>query len=216
MAFETKGINLRVIRVIELLYKKVFQILRHIGSMGFMTRSAEPVPNWAVLELGTVYLFGFLFMTTEAKADLLRPFPEKLFEVRRMRSMTAGTLAFGYRLVGKQGFFDLRYLIRIDLIVPVAVGTDGDLGGGQKELTVLGTVRVMTVGALLLDRFMNKPGLAIEGLLLLMATQAEICTGPGETIWRIGNYLAVADHTDASGYRGVNIFDLFHVRMAFF
>ena len=74
----------------------------------------------------------------------------------------------------------------------------------------------MTVGALLLDRFMNKPGLAIEGLLLLMATQAEICTGPGETIWRIGNYLAVADHTDASGYRGVNIFDLFHVRVAFF
>lgn len=146
----------------------------------------------------------------------MRSFPKKPFEVRRMGSMTAGTLTFGYRLVGKQGFFDLRYLIRIDLVVPVAVDTDGELRGGQKELTVLGTVRVMTVGALLLDRFMNKPGLAIEGLLLLMATQAEICTGPGETIWRIGNYLAVADHTDASGYRGVNIFDFFHVRMAFF
>jgi hypothetical protein len=119
MALETKGINLRVIRVIKLLYKKVFQILSHIGPMGFMTGSAEPVPNWAVLELGTVYLFGFLFMTTEAKADLLRSFPEKLFEVRRMGCMTAGTLAFGYRLVGKQGFFDLRYLIRIDLIAPL-------------------------------------------------------------------------------------------------
>jgi hypothetical protein len=184
--------------------------------MGFMTGGTEPVPNWAVLELGTVYLFGFLFMTTEAKADLLRPLSEKPFEVRRMGCMTAGTLTFGYRLVGKLGSFYLGHLIMISFLAPVAVDTDGDLGGGQKELTVLGTMRVMAVGALLLDRFMNKPGLVIKSLLLLMATQAEICTGPGETIGRIGNYLAVADHTDACGYRGVNIFDLFHVRMAFF
>jgi hypothetical protein len=216
MALETKGINLRVIRVIELLFKKVFQILKNIGPVGFMTWGTHPVTNWAVFKFGRFYLLTFFLMTTEANAYLLRSFPQKLFEVRRMRSMTADTLAFGYRLVGKQGSFYLRYLIRIDLIVPVAVVTDDELRGGQKEFIVLGTVGVMAIRAPLLDRLMNKPGLIIEGLLLLMATQTKIWTGPGQTIWRIGSYFTMADHTDACSNRGVSIFDLFHVRMAFF
>jgi hypothetical protein len=172
MALETKTIKLGIIRVIKPLYKKVFQILSHIRPMGFMTGGTKPVPNWAVLEFGTVYLFGFIFMTTEAKADLLRPLSEKPFEVRGMGCMTAGTLAFGYRLVGKLGSFYLGHLTMISFLAPVAVGTDGDLGGGQKEFIVLGTVRIMAIGALLLYWLMG-----LETILPWQTTQTPVATG---------------------------------------
>jgi hypothetical protein len=123
-----------------------------------------------VLELGRLYLPGLFFMAAEAKCHLLRPFPQKLFEVRRMGGMTASTLAFAYRLVRKLGLFNLGNLIRISLFAPVAVGADGELGPGQEELVYLGTVRVMAIGAPLFNWFMYKSGLTKESLLLFVAT----------------------------------------------
>lgn len=101
--------------------------------MGLVARGTQPVPDRAVLIACLFYLCSFFFMTTVTEAHLLRSFLQKLFEVRCVRGMTAGTLPFGHRLVDYPGMFDLRHLIRILLRVLVATVTQGELGLSQKD-----------------------------------------------------------------------------------
>ncbi len=81
VALETKGIDLGVEWIIELLYKIILQYLHRVGPMGVMTGGTQPVPDWAVFKKCLPYLFCFLFVTTEAKGQLCRPFPQKILEI---------------------------------------------------------------------------------------------------------------------------------------
>ena len=75
-------------------------------------------------------------------------------------------------------------------------------------------MRVVAICTLVFDRFMNKSSLVIEGLLLFMTNQAEICTGPSEPVRRICSYFSMTDHADTGGHWGVDVLYLLRLGMA--
>jgi hypothetical protein len=100
VALETKGINFKVKRIIEFLYKIIFQYLCVRGCMRFMACVTQSVPDRAVFINCFFYICTHFFVTTEAKVHFFRPLFYEFFEVIYMSGVTVGTLPLSYRLMG--------------------------------------------------------------------------------------------------------------------